>query len=124
MNTNPSRGSLLGFLDLERMRSRLEEHKGRVAAAIMECIHGYNWWDLTLIFMLSLIFMMASVGPYEMASTYGFSPLAIAATDATMDVIDGENLVERAVHVGSLWREIVESWHHPLVNYVAQIGPT
>ena len=73
-------------------------------------------------FIMGMDTVMASVGPYEMTSTYGFSPLAIAAADATMDVIDGENLVERAVHLGSLWRETVESWHHPLVDHVAQIG--
>ena len=28
------------------------------AQVIMECIYGYKWWDLTLIFMLSLIFML------------------------------------------------------------------
>lgn len=42
MNTNPSTGELLGFLDLEKMRSCLQEHKDRVAAVIMECVHGYN----------------------------------------------------------------------------------
>ena len=61
MNTNPSTGELLGFLDLEKMRSCLEEHKDRVAAVIMECIHGYNRWGFdVLIFMLSLIFMLMS----------------------------------------------------------------
>lgn len=66
-------------------------------------------------FIMGLDTVMASVGPYEMASTYGFSPLAIAAANATIDVIDRENLVERAVHLGYLW-------NHPLVDYVAQIG--
>lgn len=73
-------------------------------------------------FIMGMDTVMAFVGPYEMASTYGFSPLAIAAANATIDVIDGENLTERAVHLGYLWRETVESWHHPLVDYVAQIG--
>ena len=73
-------------------------------------------------FIMGMDTIMASVGPYEMASTYGFSPLAIAAADATIEVFDDENLVERAVHLGDLWREAVESWHHPLVDYVAQIG--
>lgn len=50
MNTNPSTGELLGFLDLEKMRSCLQEHKDRVAAVIMECVHGYNRWDLTFWF--------------------------------------------------------------------------
>jgi hypothetical protein len=46
MNTNPRTGELLEYLDLERMRSCLQEHKDRVAAVIIECIHGYSRWDL------------------------------------------------------------------------------
>jgi ornithine--oxo-acid transaminase len=42
MNTNPSTGELLEYPDLEKMRSCLEEHKDRVAAVIMEYIHGYS----------------------------------------------------------------------------------
>lgn len=73
-------------------------------------------------FIMGVDAVMASVGPYEMASTYGFSPLAIAAANATLDVIDRENLIERGVHLGYLWKTAVESWQHPLVDYVAQIG--
>lgn len=44
MNINPSTGELLEYLDLEKMKSCLLEHKHRVAAVIMECIHGYSRW--------------------------------------------------------------------------------
>lgn len=73
-------------------------------------------------FIMGMNTAMAAVGPYEMASTYGFSPLAIAAANATIEIIDRENLIERGVHLGYLWRKTVESWQHPLVDYVAQIG--
>ncbi|OJJ07431.1 hypothetical protein ASPVEDRAFT_142104 [Aspergillus versicolor CBS 583.65] len=183
MNTNPSTGELLGYGDLEKMRSCLQENKDRVAAVIIECIHGYSRdasddiryargvyelcksMNILFIadevrqgagktgkffsfqhlgddvkpdivtmgksitggfypqsFIMGVDAVMASVGPYEMASTYGFSPLAIAAANATLDVIDRENLIERGVHLGYLWKTAVESWQHPLVDYVAQIG--
>jgi ornithine--oxo-acid transaminase len=57
-----------------------------------------------------------------MASTYGFTPIGIAAANATIDVIDKENLIERGVSLGNLWKKTVESWNHPLVDYVAQVG--
>ncbi|KAE8343516.1 hypothetical protein BDV24DRAFT_172896 [Aspergillus arachidicola] len=183
MNINPSTGELLEYLDLEKMKSCLLEHKDRVAAVIMECIHGYSRdvndeihyargvyelcksMNILFIadevrqgagktgkffsfqhlgddvkpdivtmgksitggfypqsFIMGVDKAMAAVGPYEMASTYGFSPLAIAAANATLDVIDRENLIQRGVHLGNLWRKTVEAWHHPLVDYVAQIG--
>ncbi|KAB8070343.1 pyridoxal phosphate-dependent transferase [Aspergillus leporis] len=183
MNTNPRTGELLEYLDLERMRSCLQEHKDRVAAVIIECIHGYSRdeneeiryargvYELcksmnilfiadevrqgagktgmffsfqhlgddvkpdTVImgksitggfypqsFIMGVDTVMASVGPYEIASTYSFTPLAIAAANATIDVIDRENLIQRGVHIGDLWRKTVESWNHPLVDYVAQVG--
>lgn len=73
-------------------------------------------------FVMGTDAVMAPVGSYEIASTYGFTPLGIAAADATLDVIDRENLIQRATHLGALWRKTVESWKHPLVDYVAQIG--
>lgn len=73
-------------------------------------------------FIMGVDEVMASIGPYEMASTYGFTPLGIAAANATIDVIDREDLIQRGVHLGNLWRRTVESWNHPLVDYVAQIG--
>ncbi|KAB8255422.1 pyridoxal phosphate-dependent transferase [Aspergillus pseudonomiae] len=183
MNVDPETGELLEYLDLEKMRICLEKHKDRVAAVIMECIHGYNRdvneeiryargvyelcksMNILFIadevrqgvgktgkffsfqhlgadvkpdivamgksitggfypqsFIMGLDTVMGSIGPYEIASTYGFTPLGIAAANATLDVIDRENLIERAVHLGDLWRKTVESWNHPIVDYVAQVG--
>jgi ornithine--oxo-acid transaminase len=73
-------------------------------------------------FIMGVDTAMAAVGPYEMASTYGFSPLAITAANATIDIIQQENLIEHGVYLGDLWRKTVESWQHPFVDYVAQIG--
>lgn len=203
MNVDPETGELLEYLDLEKMRICLEKHKDRVAAVIMECIHGYNRWllmpfynakaricadswyrdvneeiryargvyelcksmnilfiadevrqgvgktgkffsfqhlgndvkpDIVAMgksitggfypqsFIMGLDTVMGSIGPYEIASTYGFTPLGIAAANATLDVIDRESLIERAIHLGDLWRKTVESWKHPVVDYVAQVG--
>lgn len=41
-NTNPGTGELLEYPNLEKMRACLEEHKDRVAAVVMECLHGVS----------------------------------------------------------------------------------
>jgi ornithine--oxo-acid transaminase len=66
--------------------------------------------------------VMHDIGPFEIASTYGFTPLGIAAASAAIEVIDREHMMEKAVHIEKLWTSIVESWDHPLVDYVAAIG--
>ncbi|KAF9893459.1 hypothetical protein FE257_010771 [Aspergillus nanangensis] len=73
-------------------------------------------------FVMGIHSVMASVGPYEIASSYAFTPLGIAAASATINVLDDEALIDRGIRLGKLWRETVEAWEHPLVDYVAQIG--
>lgn len=73
-------------------------------------------------FVLGNAEVMSLVGSFELASTFGFTPLAIAAATAAIEVIDNENLVERAVKLGRKWKSIVAGWNHPKVDYVASIG--
>jgi ornithine--oxo-acid transaminase len=65
---------------------------------------------------------MSLIGTYEMASTFAFTPLAIAAANATIEVIDKDNLMSRALEIGTKWRSIVQGWNHPKIDYVVSIG--
>lgn len=183
MNVNPSTGESLAYLDLDAMKRCLEQEHQRVAAVIMECLHGTSRtveeeviyargvYDLCKkhnvlfvadetrqgagktgkflchyylgedckpdivtmgksitgglypqSFVLGVANVMSLVGPYQMASSYASTPLAVAAAEATLEMIDNENLMDRAMELGKRWRAIVESWNHPKVNYVASIG--
>lgn len=73
-------------------------------------------------FIMGVDQVMKWVGSHEIACTYGYTPLAIAAANASLDVIDNEDLLDRARQLGKLWRETVKSWDHPLVDGVSSIG--
>lgn len=183
MNVNPGTGESLAYLDLEAMARCMREHSGRVAAVIMECIHGtsrsvddemayargvYDLCrahnvlfiadevrqgagktgkflsyqhidgdfkpDITTMgksitggfypqsFILGTSVVMDLVGSYQMASTFGFTPLAIAAAAATIEVIDNDRLMSRAEELGAKWKSIVQRWNSPKVDYVAVLG--
>lgn len=53
---------------------------------------------------------MNLIGVKEIFSTYGFSPVAVAATTAAIRVIDEENLVEKAQMIERVFREVTNSW--------------
>lgn len=53
---------------------------------------------------------MDLVGTKEIMSTYGMSPMAVAATIASLQVIDDENLVGKALVVERLFLDITDSW--------------
>lgn len=40
MNVNPTTREALTYLDLAPMRRCIQEHRNRIAAVIMECLHG------------------------------------------------------------------------------------
>ncbi|GKZ39588.1 hypothetical protein AbraIFM66950_000691 [Aspergillus brasiliensis] len=160
-NTNPITGKLLQYGCIEDFEEVLAATHERVAAIIMECIHGkrrtfeeelnfaigvrqlckkYNvlfiadevrmgsgktgkflcsdWMgpenkpDMVVMgksiaggaYPASYIFgwneVMDLVGGYESVATFGMAPAAIAATRATLNIIDDEKLVERAAWIG------------------------
>lgn len=53
---------------------------------------------------------MDLVGTKEIMSTYGFSPMAVAATTAALQVIDEEQLVEKALFVERVFLEVTSAW--------------
>jgi ornithine--oxo-acid transaminase len=69
-------------------------------------------------FILGTAEVMSLVGIAHIASTYAMTPMAIAAVEATLEVIDQEHLMERAKQLGEKWRAIVNSWKHPNIAYV------
>ena len=60
--------------------------------------------------------MMSVVGPYESGSTFAHTPMAMAAAEAALEVLDGENMAERAKHIGEKFSELTQDlWKHPFV---------
>ena len=55
---------------------------------------------------------MDLIGTKEIMSTYGFSPMAVAATTAALQVIDDENLVEKARFIERVFLEVTTSWNN------------
>jgi len=58
------------------------------------------------------------------SSSYGGSPMACAAALATTEVIEEENLLERATHLGQLAQKRMEKIkaEHPIVGYIRAKG--
>lgn len=49
--------------------------------------------------------IMSVVGPYESGSTFAHTPMAIAAAEAALRVLDEENMAERAAAIGAKFIE-------------------
>ncbi|KAL7903838.1 putative acetylornithine aminotransferase [Trichoderma velutinum] len=66
--------------------------------------------------------VMSLIGSGQTASTFAYTPVAIAAATAAIETIDRENLMERAVVLGDRWASTIRSWNHPHIDWVSQIG--
>ena len=66
----------------------------------------------------------ASWGPGAHVATFAATPLAAAAANATLDVIEREQLVDRAAEVGRYFRERLEELQdrHPILGWVDARG--
>ncbi|WP_201836475.1 4-aminobutyrate--2-oxoglutarate transaminase [Microvirga zambiensis] len=53
--------------------------------------------------------VMDAAGPGGLGSTYGGSPIGVAAAHAVLNVIESENLCDRAIALGNLFRERLDS---------------
>jgi ornithine--oxo-acid transaminase len=66
--------------------------------------------------------VMSLVGVGQIMGTYAHNPMAVVAARAAIELLDGENLMERAVALGERWRAIANGWKHSKVDYVSSIG--
>lgn len=67
-------------------------------------------------FVLGDSHIMSVVGPYESGSTFAHTPMAIAAAEAALRVLDEENMAERAAAIGVKFTELTQSLrNHPHV---------
>lgn len=73
-------------------------------------------------FVLGSNEVMTLVKPYQSASTFAMAPQANAAVLATLRAYDEENLVERALHIQTKWKETTSSWKIPFVKYYTSRG--
>ncbi|HDR3889368.1 TPA: 4-aminobutyrate--2-oxoglutarate transaminase [Bacillus cereus] len=68
--------------------------------------------------------LMAAPGPGQLGGTFSGSPAACAAALAVLDVIEEENLVNRAVEIGERMMEVFNSWKdkYELIGDVRGLG--
>lgn len=66
--------------------------------------------------------VMSLVGPYETASTFAMSPMAVAVTQAALGIIDDENLLQRATSIGKQFEEVASTWKHPFIEFTTARG--
>lgn len=66
--------------------------------------------------------VMSMIGTNETSGTFAYTPMAITAATAAIQVIDSENLMQRATKLGYLWKSTLDSWRHPLIEHVSSIG--
>lgn len=59
---------------------------------------------------------MDLIGIKEIVSTYCFSPMAVAATTAALQVIDEENLIEKARLIERVFFEVTATWKDESTN--------
>ncbi|PKX90084.1 putative acetylornithine aminotransferase [Aspergillus novofumigatus IBT 16806] len=179
-NTDPETGNLLRYGHLEDFEKVIASQHQRLAAVIMECIHGkrptfeeelnfaigvrqlckkYNvlfiadevrmgsgktgkflcsdWMgpenkpDMVIMgksitggaypasYILGRDEVMDLIGGYESVATFGMAPAAIAATRATLKIMDEEKLVDRATWISDVWRKETADWKFPLLDYQA-----
>ncbi|KAI8648227.1 Ornithine aminotransferase [Fusarium keratoplasticum] len=79
-----------------------------------------GWYPQT--FILGTKDAMSLVGSNECGYTFSHTPPALVAATSALEVIDNENLLERATQIGAKWRAIVSSWNHPKIDYISSIG--
>lgn len=65
---------------------------------------------------------MALVGTSENACTFGFTPMGIAATNATLDVIDNPEYIARGGRLGRWFQEIADAWKYPFITSAVGCG--
>lgn len=65
---------------------------------------------------------MDLIGGHESVATFGMAPAAIAATRATLEVIDEEKLVDRATWIGQVWKKETAGWSMPWLDYTTNRG--
>jgi ornithine--oxo-acid transaminase len=66
--------------------------------------------------------VMDLVGGYESVATFGMAPAAIAATRATLKIMDEEKLVDRATWIGQVWKKETADWNMPWLDYTINRG--
>lgn len=182
-NRNPLTGQPLRYGFAEDMEACLKSMHARVAAVIMECIHGRfpsfqqeleyairvrqlckkfnvlfiadevrmgaaktgrmlcsDWMgpenkpDMITMgksisggaypasYILGNNNVMSLVGTYECASTFAMSPMGIAVTRTSLQIIDDEKLCKRALHLQSEWQAATGSWSYSFVDYITSRG--
>ncbi|KAL9127473.1 MAG: hypothetical protein Q9217_003655 [Psora testacea] len=66
--------------------------------------------------------VMLTIEPGTHGSTYGGNPLGCTVAIRALEIVRDENMVDRAEHLGKLFREGLENLHNPIVKLVRGKG--
>ncbi|KAI9818074.1 MAG: ornithine aminotransferase [Pycnora praestabilis] len=66
--------------------------------------------------------VMLTVEPGTHGSTYGGNPLACAVAIRALEIVKEENMVERAEHLGNLFRQGLADLHSPMIKTIRGKG--
>jgi ornithine--oxo-acid transaminase len=66
--------------------------------------------------------VMSLVGVAEMASTFGNTPVGVAATNATLDLIDEPGYMERGPVLGKWFQDTADSWNYEFITEAVACG--
>ena len=66
--------------------------------------------------------VMLTVEPGTHGSTFGGNPLGCAVAIRALEVVEEENLIERANEMGELLRKSIDDLHHPLIQSIRGKG--
>ncbi|RFU29300.1 hypothetical protein B7463_g7028, partial [Scytalidium lignicola] len=65
---------------------------------------------------------MSLVGTAEVAATFGFTPVGVAATNAVLDLVDEPGYMERGIALGKRFKEAAASWDHKFILNTVSCG--
>ncbi len=97
-------------------------HHHPVACDLMTCAKSLAA-GLPLSAVIGRAELMDAPGPGGLGGTYGGNPLGVAAAHAVLDIIEDENLVDRAVLLGDRLRERLEALRRRAPSIAEVRGP-
>ena len=65
---------------------------------------------------------MSLVGSSENACTFGYTPMGIAATNATLDIIDNPEYMARGARLGKWFQEAADAWTYAFITAAVGCG--
>ncbi|UZP40310.1 hypothetical protein NXS19_008126 [Fusarium pseudograminearum] len=151
INFNPETGNSLRYGHVEDFEQIIAKHHKRIAAIMMEPIHGglrtfqeeiefaTSWLDcekpdivvlgksisggaFPASYILGYDDTMTLIRPNQSASTYAMGPAANAATLAALSLYNDDKIINRARVIEEKWLKLTSTWNYPFIQYCTARG--